>query len=163
MRMTKIVLPAVIALCVALEAPRLRAEAPVVIHFFESALCPACKRAKEFLSDYAPRNNVRVVYYEVRDKNDAITPSNRRNIGTLSAMLDRIDRSNGHRPFIHDDTMRAFPYLDVKGVPHYEKRISQSTVLKKEVPVPFFIIGERAIAGFQKNLIIRFVDQEKKR
>jgi hypothetical protein len=136
---------------------------PVTVHFFESAVCPSCAKAKEFLKEYAPKNDVIVKSYEVRNKHDAVDAGNQANINRLSAMLGDIDRKNGRQPFIYDDTMKAYPFIAVNGVPNYEKRISASTILKKPLPVPVFIIGNRAIAGFQKNLIIRFVDQEKKK
>ena len=148
---------------VLIGSPDAAGKTPVLVHFFESAVCPSCARARAFLDDFAPKNGVTVRTYEVRNRSDAVDTGNQANINRLNAMLADIDRRNGRQPFIYDDTMRAYPFIAYKGVPHYEKRISASTVLKKPLPVPVFIIGDRAVAGFQKNLIMRFVEQEKKK
>ena len=138
-------------------------EKQVTVHFFESAVCPACKSAREFLDGYKGRSDLTVIYYEVRNKENRVDSGNVRNIKKINMMLAGIDRKNGHKPFIYDDTMKAYTLLIEKDVPCYEKRISQSTVLKKPLPVPLFVIGDRVVAGFQKNLIIRFIEQEKKK
>ncbi|HOO70764.1 MAG TPA: hypothetical protein PK926_03305 [Spirochaetota bacterium] len=157
-------LPAVFAAFIVSTMPLSGAgEKKVTVHFFESAVCPACKSAKEFLDGYKSRTDITVIFYEVRNRENNVDSRNLGNIKKINMMLADIDRRNGHKPFIYDDTMKAYTLLIEKDVPCYEKRISQSTVLKKPLPVPLFIIGDRVVAGFQKNLIIRFIEQEKKK
>lgn len=138
-----------------------RSAGTVTVHMFASAICPACARAKQFLNEYAPKNNITVIYYEVLNKDGQVDVTNLNNRKKLVAMLSSIDERLAKKPFIYDNTMKAYPFIAEKGVPYYEKRISQTTVLKKSMPVPVFIIGDAAVTGYQKNLLIRLINKEK--
>ena len=149
-----------ISLCVSLS---LDAGPPVTVHFFESAVCPSCAQAKRFFDDYADKNNIRVIQYEVRNSSNIVDKQNMANINRLVSMLKAIDKRLAKKPFIYDSSMKAYPFYTEKGVPYYKKRISKTLELKKELPVPVFIIGDSVVAGFQKSLLIRLINQEKNR
>ena len=153
----------VIGLTVMIAGSDVRSADAVKVYVFESAVCPSCARAKKFLKDYAPKNNITVIYYEILNKKGQVDSTNVSNRKKLVAMLSSIDERVGKKPFVYDNTMKAYPFIAENGVPYYEKRISQTTVLKKAMPVPVFLIGDAAVAGFQQNLVIRLINKEKNR
>ncbi|HOD14457.1 MAG TPA: hypothetical protein PK307_03380 [Spirochaetota bacterium] len=123
------------------------------LHFFTSGVCPACRRAERDLPALLKRHpGIVLATYEVRDSGNRVTATNRRNIGILVTMLGRINARVGGRPFIYE-SRTPFAYILVNGVPYYEKRVSGSLTVKKELPIPVFILGDRAYAGYSPEIL----------
>lgn len=146
-----------IVLGIALVAPAAGgAPAPAgsaTLHFFTSGVCPACRRAERELPALLKRHpGIVLATYEVRNSMNRVTEANRRNIGILVSMLVQINARVGGRPFVHESrTPCAFAL--VGGVPYYEIRVSGSLTVKKEVPLPLFILGNRAYAGYSPEIL----------
>lgn len=129
------------------------------LHFFKSAVCPACKRATQEMPLFKKKYpGLRVKTYMVRNKQNRVTPQNRRNIQRLIALLKGIDRRQGGKPFIIE-SRKAYRLRVERGVPYYMKKISSYTTIKKEVPIPVFILGDHAYAGYRRHVLSRALRQ----
>lgn len=125
----------------------------VTLHFFTSGVCPACKRAERELPALLKRYPETVLRtYEVRNSMNQVTAANRRNIGILVSMLGGIHARVGGRPFIYESRTPCV-YALVNGVPYYEKKVSASLSVKKEVPLPIFILGDSAYVGYSPEIL----------
>ncbi len=132
-----------------------RARSTGTLYFFESAVCPACKRAKADMPAFKKKYpGLRVKSYLVRDGQNRTSAKNRQNIKLLVSLLKGIDRRVGGKPFIIE-TKKAYRLKVERGLPYYMKQISQYTTLKKEIPVPVFILGDRCYAGYRKHVLSR--------
>jgi hypothetical protein len=129
------------------------AEGRLYLHFFKSQVCPHCKQAEKDLPGILKRfPRITMVSYEVRNAMNQIDALNRQNMGRLIAMLQQIQARNGGKPFIYEyNTPHAFAL--VNGIPYYLKKLSETTTVKKEVPIPVFILGNRVFVGYQSTML----------
>ncbi|MBP7738707.1 MAG: hypothetical protein KA369_22215 [Spirochaetes bacterium] len=129
------------------------AENRLYLHFFKSQVCPHCKQAEKELPPVLKRYpRITMVAYDVRNAMNQVDASNRQNLGKLIAMLQQIQARNGGKPFIYEgNTPHAF--VLVNGVPYYMKKLSDVTTIKKEVPIPVFILGNRVYVGYQASVL----------
>lgn len=135
------------------------AEKRLYLHFFKSQICPHCKQAEKELPSVLRRYpRITMIAYDVRNAMNQVDAVNRRNLGTLIAMLQQINARNGGRPFIYEgNTPHAF--VLVNGVPYYMKKLSDVTTIKKEVPIPVFILGNRVYVGYQSSVLNQAIAQ----
>ncbi len=129
------------------------AESRLYLHFFKSQICPHCKQAEKELPAVLRRYpRITMVSYDVRNAMNQVDAANRRNLGKLIAMLQQIQARNGGKPFIYEgNTPHAF--VLVNGVPYYIKKLSDVTTIKKEVPIPVFVLGDRVYVGYQSSIM----------
>lgn len=140
---------AVTAVIACLTAAQARAEGgAVTLHFFESAVCPVCLQAKKDLPGLRKKYPaLNVIAYQVRNGRGQIDAANEKNISRLLNMLSSIDRKLNGRPFvIHDRAAHRFVLSG--GVPYYEKKISATTTVRKEMGLPIFVLGDKALVGY---------------
>ncbi|MBN2080174.1 MAG: hypothetical protein JW838_14490 [Spirochaetes bacterium] len=125
------------------------------VHFFTSGVCPACKQAGRELPAMLGRYpRLRLRTYEVRDAMNRVNDLHRRNMALLVRLLQDIKtRTKGGRFIYEGRTPHAF--VAVRGVPYYEKKISATTTVKKEIPVPVFVMGDRVYIGYRQEIISR--------
>jgi len=127
----------------------------ITMYFFESGVCPACERARKAMPALKRQFPGLVVYsYMVRNKYGKVNAIHKRNTRLLFSKLRRLQRNAGKRPVIISG-YRKYRLQFKSGIPYYMKRISQYTVLKKEIPIPVFIIGDEAIIGYNRMMIMR--------
>ncbi|MBN2159169.1 MAG: hypothetical protein JW807_07220 [Spirochaetes bacterium] len=127
----------------------------ITLHFFTSGVCPACVRAERELPAMLKKYpRISLAKYEVRDSMNRVTPAHRRNVSALVSMLSAISGRLGGRPFIYEGRT-AHAFAAVNGVPYYIKKISDTLSVKKEVPIPVFIMGDRAYLGYRPEDIRR--------
>ncbi|PKL36255.1 MAG: hypothetical protein CVV44_18755 [Spirochaetae bacterium HGW-Spirochaetae-1] len=132
-----------------------RAAQKITMHFFFSGICPSCKQAKKDMPDIQKQfPSLMVVTHEVRNSQGIVTAANNVNIKKLIDMLSEMDRSSKGEPFIYEGG-KAYPFLLDKGIPCYRKKISESTTLTKEIPVPVFILGGKVLLGYQRHILQR--------
>ncbi len=129
------------------------AESRLYLHFFKSQVCPHCRLAEKELPAVIKRYpRITMVTYDVRNAMNQVDAVNRQNLGKLIAMLQQIHARTGGRPFIYEgNTPHAF--VLVNGVPYYVKKLSDVTTIKKEVPIPVFILGDRVYVGYQASTL----------
>ena len=123
------------------------------LHLFTSGVCPHCRLAERELPVMLTRYpRITLVSYEVLNSRGQADAKNRQNMMKLISMLRQIHERQGGKPFIYEDkTPHAFAL--VNGVPYYLIKISESTTIKKEVPVPVFILGERVYVGYNPQAL----------
>ena len=137
-----------------------RTSQSLVIHFFTSAVCPACKRAEVTLPKMiAPVAGAQIKRYEVRNSENKISPENQRNVNRLIAMLRAIEAQQGGKPFIYEDRQAHMLQIE-KGIPYYLKKVSSTTTIRKAMPVPLFIVGNRVFIGFRPHVMKRVIREE---
>ncbi len=149
-----IILYCLLAFTAGLAAQRAdAAESRLYLHFFKSQVCPHCRQAEKELPAVLKRYpRITMVSYDVRNAMNRVDAVNRQNMGKLIAMLQQIQARSGGKPFIYEyNTPHAFAL--VNGVPYYLKKISEATTVKKEVPVPVFILGNRVYVGYQASTL----------
>lgn len=129
------------------------------VHFFTSGVCPVCKQAAHELPAMLARHpRLRLRTYEVRDAMNRVNDLHRSNMALLVRLLQDIKaRTKGGRFIYEGRTAHAF--VAVRGVPYYEKKISATTTVKKEIPVPVFIMGDRVYVGYRKEIISQALAQ----
>jgi hypothetical protein len=129
------------------------------VHFFTSGVCAVCKQAAgELPAMLASHPRLRLRTYEVRDAMNRVTDTHRRNMALLVRLLQEIKtRTKGGRFIYEGRTAHAF--VAVRGIPYYEKKISATTTVKKEIPVPVFIMGDRVYVGYRKEIISQALAQ----
>ncbi len=152
-RMIALALTAVAAAGFVVQGADGSKEARLQVYFFTSGVCPICKQAGRELPAMLrryPRLELRT--YEVRDAQNRVTDLHRRNMGTLMRLLQAIQLRTKGAPFIYE-RRTAYPFVAVRGVPYYEKKLSATTTVKKEVPVPVFILGDRVYVGYQQEIL----------
>ena len=131
-------------------------EQTIVIHFFSSALCPVCKKAADDIGRLsAPGKKLKIIRYQLSDRNGKIDIKNLR---VLTTKLRAIDTSIRGQPFIVHQG-KKYSFHEEKGMPFYLKRISATRVLKKEIPVPFFIIRDSAYIGYNRSILQRKINR----
>lgn len=119
-----------------------------VLYMFESPVCVVCKRAKKELQGISSAK-ITIKYFQVLNKKGRQDAAAKRNIRKLKSKLKKIKKKMGKRPFVYEaGTGKAYPYKLYNKVPHYLKRISASTVLKKEMGVPIFILDNDVFVGY---------------
>ncbi len=129
------------------------AEGRLYLHFFKSQVCPHCKQAEKDLPGILKRySRITMVSYDVRNARNQVDAVNRQNMGRLISMLQQIQNRNSGKPFIFEYNT-AYAFALVNGVPYYLKKLSETTTVKKEVPVPVFILGNRAYVGYQASVL----------
>lgn len=123
------------------------------MHFFKSQVCPHCKQAENDLPGILRRYpRITMFSYDVRNARNQVDAVNRQNMGRLITMLQQIHARIGGKPFIYENNT-AYPFALVNGVPYYLKKLSETTTVKKEVPVPVFILGNRVYVGYQSSIL----------
>ena len=70
----------------------------------------------------------------------------------LVSMLQRISSRLGGKPFIYENRT-PYAFALVNGVPYYIKKLSETTTVKKEVPLPVFILGNSVYVGYQPHVL----------
>ncbi len=138
-------------------------ESRLYIHFFKSQICPHCKQAEKELPAVLRRYpRITMITYDVRNVMNQADAVNRQNLVKLIAMLQRIQARNGGKPFIYEgNSPHAFAL--VNGVPYYIKKLSEVTTIKKEVPIPVFIVGDKVYVGYQPSTLNQAIAQFNKR
>jgi len=127
------------------------------VHFFTSPLCPHCKHAEKDLPAMLQRYpQITLATYEVLNARGRIDAANLRNRGIMIALLRDINARLGGRPFIYESG-RPHAFALVNGTPYYLVKISASTTVKKDIPIPLFIMGDRAYIGYRRQEIERAI------
>lgn len=130
------------------------AKTKTTLHFFESAVCPSCKKADEYLNSPAVKNRfkeIAVIKYELINKEGLIGAINKKNIRILVAMLDAIKAKKGDAPFILRDRLE-YQYYSKNGVP-YHKREDRYSRKDEPLPVPLFLIDDKLYVGFNQYVM----------
>lgn len=142
-----IVLCAAAAL-VAHNSARGASKKAVIMHHFESPVCPVCSQARADLPAIkAQFPGLTVITYQTRSREGKVDAAVQKNIDTLLAMLWAIEARAKGRPVVVRER-KEHRLAVVNGVPYFEKQISEQTVIKRELGVPLFIIGDRVVAGY---------------
>lgn len=131
--------------------------AVTTIYFFESAVCPHCRQANEYFEKNKYRmQKVKIIKYELLNKNGIMDQKNKKNLQILVSMLEKIKKQKGDNPFIYQERI-AYNYYTKNGLPYYK---SQDRYSKKDdpVPVPIFIINDTVYLGFD-NFVISKIEQ----
>lgn len=131
--------------------------AVTTIYFFESAVCPHCRQANEYFEKNKHRmQKVKIIKYELLNKNGIMDQNNKKNLQTLVSMLEKIKKQKGDKPFIYFERI-AYSYYTKDGLPYYK---SPDRYSKKDepVPVPLFIINDTVYLGFD-NFVISKIEQ----
>ena len=138
---------------------RAHAKKRVVLYYYYSPFCPVCKRVTPQVMQLKSDFNLKVVKYALFNKRTA--QRDYRMMRKLISRLKRIHRKKKGRPFVMKDR-KANRYYPDKTIPYYLKRISPRKELKREMPVPIIIIGDTAILGFDKPLVLRLLREASK-
>ena len=129
------------------------------VHFFTSGVCAVCKQAERELPAMLARHpRLELRTHEVRDAQNRVTDIHRRNLALLVRMLQDISTRTKGAPFIYEGRT-AHAFVAAGGVPYYEKKISAATTVKKEVPVPVFILGDRVYIGYRREILSQALAQ----
>jgi len=127
----------------------------VVIYLFDSAVCPVCRQVKNDLPGIQKQyQNLRVINYEIVNKSSKVDSNNQKNISILNNMLSMLDKKMKGKSIVQKD-QKMYPYINIKGVPHYVNKLSEYTTIKVEFGVPIFIIGDKVLLGYNKVVLER--------
>lgn len=131
--------------------------AVTTIYFFESAVCPHCKQANEyFIKNKNRMKNVKIIKYELLNKNGVMGENNKKNLKILVSMLEKIKKQKGDTPFIYHERV-GYTYYTKNGLPYY-KSADRYSKKDEPVPVPLFIINDTVYLGFD-NFVISKIEQ----
>lgn len=131
--------------------------AVTTIYFFESAVCPHCKQANEyFVKNKHRMQKIKLIKYELLNKNGVMDQNNKKNLQILVAMLEKIKKQKGDKPFIYHERI-AYNYYTRNGLPYY-KSADKYSKKDEPVPVPLFIINDTVYLGFD-NFVITKIEQ----
>lgn len=131
--------------------------AVTTIYFFESAVCPHCKQANEYFTAHKHKmKNIRIIKYELINKNGIMDHNNKKNLKILVTMLENIKKQKGDTPFIYHERI-AYNYYTKNGLPYY-KSADKYSKKDEPVPVPLFIINDTVYLGFD-NFVISKIEQ----
>lgn len=123
----------------------------VTLHHFESPVCPVCAQARTDLPAIKSQfPGLTVVTYQTRNAQGKIDAATQKNVDTLLAMLRAIEARAKGKPVVVRER-KEHRLVVVGGVPYYEKVLSAQTVIKRELGVPLFIIGDRIVAGYGRT------------
>lgn len=127
------------------------------IYFFESAVCPHCKQANQYFMNNKHRmQKIRLLKYELLNKNGVMDQNNKNNLQILVSMLEKIKKQKGDKPFIYLERV-AYTYYTKNGLPYY-KSTDRYSKKDEPVPVPLFIINDTVYLGFD-NFVISKIEQ----
>lgn len=124
-------------------------EKVTTIYFFESAICPHCKQANEYLAKNSHRfKQVKIIKYQLVNKNGVMDETNKKNLKILVSMLNAIQQKKGNTPFIYYERV-AYEYYEKNGIPYY-KSANRYSKKDEPIPVPLFIINDTVYLGFDQ-------------
>lgn len=134
------------------------------VYYFWAQNCSACKEAHDFykkpldIKDGSSwsYNGLKFVPYRIVDDNNQVIS---KNINKLTEMCASIVKKSGTSNIVYF-RRDVYEYYKKKNLPYYRKEEKYSRK-DEPFPTPVFVIGNRVVLGFNRELVQKAVDSVK--